>query len=245
MILGKMIAMGEGVLPLSNGVMACWEMDDYNDATGNYNLSSPGSPTQTTGLMNYAYLFDKTGYFYNSSYPDLTLSTPQSISFWIKIWDRYGWDGDGQNVILSKYYFDASWNTTGFRVGMDNGDFVTYNLAASNSTYITCSAQSNGYQSDMTWYHWLIVNDGSNDANNFKFYHNGVLRTTSVSQNNLSANPSTSGQFRIARSDAYSTTYMGSLKAELDQVAIWNRALSEADAVALYNSGFGLPYTYW
>ena len=86
---------------------------------------------------------------------------------------------------------------------------------------------SNKFFTADEWVHVAWTNDGSN----YKFYKNGNLVATETAPDTFNA-PDDKG-YEIGRVDNY-------FNGQLDEVAIWNVALSSADITSLYNSGNGL-----
>jgi len=77
---------------------------------------------------------------------------------------------------------------------------------------------------------WVYVG-WTNDGSNYKFYKNGNLVATETAPDTFHA-PDSQG-YQIGKVDNY-------FKGQIDEVAIWDVALSSTDITALYNSGNGL-----
>jgi hypothetical protein len=86
---------------------------------------------------------------------------------------------------------------------------------------------SNKFFTAGEWVHVGWTNDGSN----YKFYKNGNLVATETAPDTFHALDSQG--YQIGKVDNY-------FKGQIDEVAIWDVALSSADITALYNSGNGL-----
>lgn len=83
----------------------------------------------------------------------------------------------------------------------------------------------------MQWNHFVIRRAGTQ----FDMLHNGAIIATGVSAEPV---PNTTGVLIVGRrnpgdGNAYATN------GRVDEVAIWGRALSDAEIAALYNSGAG------
>ena len=81
------------------------------------------------------------------------------------------------------------------------------------------------------WYHVVMTFDGTN----LKLYVNGDLKDTN-SNSNYSTTDQT-GVFSIGRRADTQTLYYNG---KIDEVTLWNTALSASAVTALYNSGSGL-----
>ena len=80
------------------------------------------------------------------------------------------------------------------------------------------------------WYHILMTFDGTN----LVLYVNGDEKSTNSNSNYSTNNDNTN--FSIGRKDDNTFYYEG----KIDEVALWNTALSSDAATALFNSGSGL-----
>jgi hypothetical protein len=98
-----------------------------------------------------------------------------------------------------------------------------------------------------TWYHVVGSFDGTNNGVGSPIYVNGVRQTTTESGTSLSGNSitySTGATLRIgARSPESDPNYPGGdynwWNGTIDEVRVYNRALTGAEVLAHYNSGFG------
>lgn len=136
---------------------------------------------------------------------------------------------------VSNAVFDKSSNTgSQFRIlGVLNGDgtFSYFlNQQGSGSTNM-----QTGSLSINTWYHVVLTADGAN-AN---LYVNGSLVQGPTSYAAQSGAGHMVGQITLG--SAYNITQFWDGK--IDEVGIWNVALSQANITALYNSGAGLAFS--
>jgi hypothetical protein len=79
------------------------------------------------------------------------------------------------------------------------------------------------------WKHLVFTYDGSGTAAGFNIYYNGVKETITIYENGFGIN-TYYGYFRITSGS------------KIDELAIYNRVLSQAHVTTLYNSGTGLFY---
>jgi len=113
-------------------------------------------------------------------------------------------------------------NTHGFFRRSD-GTFSWY-----DGSFYDFTASNNSPLS--TWTHILVTHD----SGVIKFYYNGVLDPISFSIASISFNP-----IRVG-ADQFGNNYVGTI----DEVGVWTRTLTAADATALYNAGTGIQYPY-
>jgi hypothetical protein len=89
-------------------------------------------------------------------------------------------------------------------------------------------------QSANTWYHAVFVADGTN----LTIYVNGVQRAQQSFP--YSIDYGSDAVLIIGGRDAANGWTMNG---RLDEIGVWNRALTTDEITALYNSGSGLPYS--
>jgi len=96
------------------------------------------------------------------------------------------------------------------------------------------NSQFNGSGMLNNWIHLIGVYDGTNVF----LYVNGTVQPSSGLTGNigLSAN-----DLWVSGNPAYSGDYM---QGQIDEVGIWNRALTQAEVTALYNNGVGNQYPF-
>lgn len=90
------------------------------------------------------------------------------------------------------------------------------------------------------WQHWAVTYDGSGSHSNSKIYLNGVaVSTTTSSSGTYVAMHNTSTPVNVGRHNitVSGTTYDTFANGKMDEVAIFNSALSASDISAIYNSG--------
>lgn len=86
-----------------------------------------------------------------------------------------------------------------------------------------------------TWYHMVGTYDGAN----VKLYINNVIGTSATLTGSINA---VATDLNIGRQPAYGgVDYVNGV---IDEVGIWNRALTSAEVGELYNSGAGFQYPF-
>ncbi len=220
-------------LGVSGGLVGYWPFDGSTIATTVQDRSGKGNNGYVLGAATSSMLVQgKLGQamkFSTSVAQDIMVGTapaaltfaynqPFSISFWAK--PASGVDGSTFSRMVSivaspnkfEYFIIANNNTFVFQVGK-NG--------VGDST-VTSSAFTPG-----VWYHLTAVYDGAN----LNFYINGASVGTAAYTFGALSSPD--GMFSIGGGGSAASGFNGSL----DDVRVYNRALSSAEAKSLYTLG--------
>ena len=214
-------------MALTTDIVAYYKMDgDATDSVGSNNGSVTGA-TLTTGKINQGYSLSGSSQYITistgSEFDDL--DTAMTIIAWIKL------TATDNECIIGKY--DAT----------DNHRFILHRISGGklstilgHGTATDVSITGGTTLSTGVWYHTALTYDGT-DA---KLYINGSSDATPVTASGaLSFNGETT---YIGRYDDSSGS--GYFSGVIDEVGIWNRALSSNEITALYNSGDGLQYPF-
>lgn len=201
-----------------------WKLENTDDeSANNYDLTNTGSVAFSAGKFNNAPTFDGTAKYLSiagASCANLNISGSQTICFWFKPSGL----GDNWRMILGKAKDDL---TTGFV-------FSHYTTNASVSLRIYGLGGGGGYvdgdvtMSNGTWY--FICGRFNATAGTVDLFINSTRKgNTSVTGTVTS---SASNQFAIGLGGDYSGT--GYAKGMIDDVAIFNRALTDTEVSNLY-----------
>jgi hypothetical protein len=152
------------------------------------------------------------------------IEATKSVSFWFNIYDLY----TVTRTILGLYNSVSS-PTSSFQV-------VLSTIATGSKIRVTKWGGAVVADSDFTpvvntWYHCVVTYDGTNT----RIYIDGVLKTassTAVQTGNTVA-------FDINSYPAGTTEF---ITGKIDEVGIWNRAITATEVLRLYNAGAGLKY---
>jgi hypothetical protein len=219
---------------LTNGLVGFWSFNgpdmDGNTATDRSGQGNDGTltggPTRTIGKVGQALSFNGTSDYISTTSTVLNGVSQFSVAFWIK-----------PNAFAEFWYGGA----------MNNGQYGTFGTAANyygySNTFIaeiqvssgqTCGgpvAQNNFAAG--AWYHYVAVFDGTqiDNATRLKIYLNGVQQTLvfDCTVPAISYDPGTN--LSIGRGGL---SYLDGL---LDEVRIYNRALTAQEILRLYNLG--------
>ena len=207
---------------LKTGLVAYYPFSgNANDTSGNGNNGIVNGATLTAdrlGVTNNAYYFSSSNCStrINASINTSSIQTGLTIAIWVlKV---------GEGCIAPRILeFYPSSNSDG--PGMAQWGWDPYNkitIGSITSTGFVSSYSFTGVTN--VWTNLIYTNDGSTG----KFYKNGIL----ISSIPSSGNPILAGNTSFGRMNhpAYD-----SFNGKIDDIGIWNRALSQDEITALYN----------
>jgi N-acetylneuraminic acid mutarotase len=222
-----------------SGIVSWWKGEgNAADAVDGNGGTLHGSATFAAGQVGQAFLLD--GVSANVDFgnaPNLHVSTGD---FTVEAWVRFNAE-TGDMSIVDKMSASGV-NTDGWRLlkqsdnrfwfclgGGNDGGNRCGNLGASYDQY---TVRSTTAATNLVWYHVAAVNT----ARSFSLYVNGALEDNRVRDPNFAPFLDTqSANLRIG-SNALEGAY---LNGEVDEVAIYNRALSSAEIAAIFAAGNG------
>jgi hypothetical protein len=220
------------LVDLTSGLVAYWSFDncDATDDSGNgHDGTIYGNPQCVEGEKGKAFSFDGVDGYIEAPKPNITTDSSFTISFWMK----YEWQPHRIWILYFGYHDQ-------YPCGSDNNGFTTLinvNTEWWLSTGVTqfgffCGDQNQFNIANIQgqWMHVSTVYDKQNSV--LKSYINGSL----VDSDNTFSPRISDYPFYIAKaSPPYATVYGDSnFKGNIDEVRIYNRALSEAEIQALY-----------
>jgi len=212
---------GVGYYPFSEGTgtMTEDEGDDATDQDGTlvggptWNAGHPGSPTPNSGLQ-----FDGQNDFVDLGDPVVDTSGNYSVAAWIKL-DR-----------LNSYSTAVSQDTSGSQSAFflqyhDGNDRLQF-------SYPQGSVRSDAPPVAGQWYHLVGVRDA--ETGTYKLYVDGVLQdTTDQPRQCLQEGPTGDAVIGRAR---FNNGPVDWFPGSIDQVHLYDRALSDAEVTELYTS---------
>ena len=192
---------------------AVLDVHGSNDGTNN------GATPNVTGKINTAYDFvaANTDYISLGNPANLKITGNITISLWVYL------DGTAStNRFVAKgnsyfFWFSGDNGLGYFAIDLDGG-------AVPNSGTSTTDIRGG-------WHHVVGVNDGTN----LKIYIDGTEESTDTTGGGIVTNDT---NVEFGRNVGGSEYFDG----KLDEIGIWDRALSDNEISDLYNSGDGLPY---
>lgn len=215
----------------ASGLTHYWGMNETSsnqvaDSIGSTNGTAASGATITTGKIANARLFNGTvnqGYVDFGNNISFDRTNPFSFSFWVN-----EAAGSGSQFIIAKQ--DNLVDGRGYSITSDGSGHVSFNLYNN-----TGNALSVGSNIDIRggWHYIAAVYDG---ASTVKLYVDEQQPVTT-------AGPALSGT--IAGTDPFlfgarENASFNILNGKLDEVGVWNRALTAGEVSTLYNGGTGL-----
>jgi hypothetical protein len=217
--------------PLWNNLLAYYTADNTtNDAKGTNNATLVNGATYGTGKIGSGFQLDGINDYvsipngtFNPTSGDYTISawmSPSANSFLPVI---FGLGGFTTNSIVV-YLYGSTFQGFGTRIRFLNSNSTTYQL-------IESTLPSSG-----SLHHILCVKNTA--SNKYYLYVNGSLvAQATISINYVASNLET----RIGSIGNGSVGY-SPFVGIIDEVGLWNRALTAAEALDLYNAGAGKQY---
>jgi hypothetical protein len=218
----------------SNGLLAYYPFNgNANDESGNgnnltnhfVNFAADNQRGQIASFNGSAWLDKGSALF--------TTVTPITFSFWAKTGSTSSMDILGQAC------------------GKDCGDDIRIQLNAAQCGYTGLSFKSPAFfatapanTADNNWHHFMLImgENGNYSYSNFKFYIDGVFVAIgpSVCSHNWGGwtyKPNDTYNFAVGQAGPLGYYFNGSL----DDICIWNRALTSTEITALYVSQATTP----
>jgi hypothetical protein len=207
----------------TNGILAWWGMADATDASSNGNTLTPFNLTPTTdrfGNANSAYSFNGTSSYLTRTSFGHTFT--QGGSFSVSIWVKKANTSAGVAIM--------SGNTTSLNfiwLVQSDATKAIFGTNKQQSSWFWTNATTNYVLNE--WEHYV----GVYTANTMTFYRNGVLQGTTINTHTNVAQAVL--PFWIGRGVS-GNYFTGSL----DDIGIWNRAITPNEVAILYQSTLGL-----
>lgn len=204
----------------TEGLLAWWGMADATDATTNGNTLTAFSLTPTTdrfGTANAAYSFNGTSSYLTRSSIGHTFT--QAGSFSVSIWIKKASNATGNVAIMS----GTTTSLNFIWLVQCDATKAIFGTNKQQSAWFWTNATSNYVINE--WEHYV----GVYTANTMTFYRNGVLQgTTTNTHTNVSQ-----AILPIWIGRGVSGNYFNG---SLDDIGIWNRALTPNEISVLYQS---------
>jgi hypothetical protein len=211
----------------ADGIVGWWPFNgNANDESGNGNNGTVNGATLSddrNGIANSSYYFNGQTDFI--SVPDANIMLPSNISLssWVKIPSNYMGNNGVGRIVRSRFYgytlsFILSSNSINFEIWTN----------ASNSTLLTTQ---NVITNDDVWHN--IV--GTFNGNEIKLYFDGLL-IGSLPTPNSNILYSSDGLVMFGRDGNNPSPLTALYQGWIDDIGIWNRALTQEEITALFNA---------
>jgi hypothetical protein len=221
-------------MALTDNIISYWKMDEaagnLQDETNAHDATYNGALYSQTGKINTSIGFDGDNDYANVGHlSEIEDGDDFTVSAWIR---GHAWD-DG--VRCTFFSGDIAGNNRSVTIRVDPADskvemYVWNTLNVGHTIKGGTALTANG----ATWYHVVGTYDGSN----LKLYVNGSSDAVAVAHTgNLD---DITGDYRIGSCGDGSQFFHG----EIDEVGLWDRAITSAEVTSLYNSGAGWAYPF-
>ncbi len=187
--------------------------------------------TDSNKETNYALDFDGSNDYVAADGVTSNLDSSTGLPFTVSAWAYPDTAVSGTTACCSKREAIFAFNNSGANLNIlffaqDGSTQKFYHHGNADDSF---TGSSNTFESGQ-WHHIIMVVDSSRNG---KLYVNGGQEATWSNDNNSSVNRFSIGQeWDGSASDFFD--------GKIDEVAVWNVALSAADVTSLYNSGNGL-----
>ena len=190
---------------------------------------------------NFAMEFNGLDEYISAGNPtELQITGNICISAWVKI------EGTGNYALIDKYW-DGTNPSRAYRIRINNKRIVAELGTASGGG--PTSTTSNTDLTVGAWHHVTMVYNSTD----IRLYKDGTLDNTPASKTDAIYN--NNEEFKIGDSYDFSLPFLG----DIDEVAVWNRALEATDVQTIYNAtnnnpgkcanlwsgGLGTGLVYW
>ena len=212
-----------------DGLVGWWPFNgNANDESGNGNNGTVNGATLTTdrnGKANSAYDFDGTNNFIDVKHSiSLIFSNSQSISIWI--YQTNSNDG----YFLNKGCESTNLQNVSFRMYNTNGDLNTTITVDNWTPYRGLTSFERSLKSK--WYNYIYTYDG----NKINLYEDGVLVSSSMQNGYIYNSIGEKLTFGCRQMEENNCINSAFFKGQLDDIAIYNRALTQEEITALFTS---------
>lgn len=135
----------------------------------------------------------------------------------------------------TKNYMEKMASNRGYRLLDSGGNKVQFEFrGASTTDRIRVETSSVTDMNDGNWHNVCITYDGSGTAAGVKMYIDAAQKGLTTLNDGLVSDPLNSGVFSIGSRSGGGTNFVGNI----DEISIWDSALTAIQVAELYNSGF-------
>ena len=226
-------------MALDTNLVAYWKMDessgDATDSVASHTLTNT-NVTYGTGKINNGAAFNSTGDSLRTT-TDTDFNFAVNQAFTISAWVNVASVG-GNQFIFSHQIGNAT--ARGYALQLTAADFemkVWDDVGGGKyfGTYTNADVIAIN-----TWYHLTAVYSGNSAATGIDLYKNGVLMTSTDYTAGTVATITNTGGVTVGNTNSGATAY--NFDGTIDEVGVWNRALSADEVSQLYNSNRALAY---
>ena len=226
---------------LRNGLVGHWTMDGKDvvngvlqDKSGNGNngqlVNIATSTFYTLGKIGQAFKFDGVDDSVNMGN---VLNFERTDSFSFVAWVKRNQTGSADQIITKMINGGAY---TGYMLAFSSTDTIIFYIR-NNISNVAAVGTTGAFSGVDKWYHIVATYNGSSLAAGMKIYVNGNLVSAGAIENSLSASIVNTQPLQLAIRGTTINATSNPLNGSLDDVRIYNRALSASEIQQLYNMG--------
>lgn len=212
---------------LTGSLVAYYDFDETSgfllDLTGNGNTGSVNGPTRNqAGIIGSSYSFDGT-----NDWIEIDTVSTSNNDWSISLWFKTNFTPDANY----RYFFDN------YNGGASRQLMGVETLAAGGSLISTFQNSIKkvgnfGHYNDGNWHHMVSVAD---NTTGLVYVDNSLLVNTTISTTNIA------GDTGIGANRLGTANFSSGL---IDEMGLWDRALTSSEVSQLYNGGAGLAYPF-
>ena len=228
----------------TNGLVSCWSFDGNGvDAIGSNNLTNINNMSYVNGQVGFAADVDTHNSLTDAQYLSIDNGVQQGLQMTSAIsgsvWVNYDESMDGKySMIFSKLDdTDYTTNNVSYGLALNGGGHVLQFFASRDGDTVSDSHSSTAPVAGWefipvpgTWYH-IVVTYNAGDAH---LYINGKEQKSLYNYTDASIYQS-SAPFAVGY-----TSVIREMHGKIDELGMWNRALSAKEVKKLYNKGKGV-----
>ncbi|MCX6355643.1 MAG: LamG domain-containing protein [Candidatus Aureabacteria bacterium] len=211
---------------LYGGLISYYKFDESSGSSasesvlGTYNLTTISSPSWVAGKIGNALEFYGTADYAYRADTGLPLgSNARSVSLWVYL------NGDASYGQFLAYGTHTNSNFYGSRVGATTTNKLSFMAHGGSYDWDNITTLS-----PSQWYHVVLKYNGTT----LEYFVNG----TSAGTASRTLNTVSDGTFSVGAKES-NGIYDSFFKGKIDELGIWNRALSPSEISELWNSGSG------
>jgi len=218
----------------SNGLVGWWPFNaNATDESGNGNNGTVNGATLTVdrfGNPNQAYVFDGVNDYINCG-NILAINNQSQVSF--SAWIKYNSIINSSRIIGQE---QSNNSTNGLALGLNNFAGVNNSLKGVVRNGSSSLGYTGAVLQPLNYYHVAMVFNGNEpvNADRLKLYINGVIQNITIQ--NLLPTTTPSNIFETWIGGTAPVSNDAPFHGELDDIGIWNRALTQQEITNLYTA---------